>query len=171
MSESPETLLAIDPGAASPSGWAVLTIGHAPKLIAVGQTQLTTESATDALFKINDILMEIGVTTPSIVVIESSYLSKNVRTTIMLGRAFGRWQEACTANGMQVEEAQASQWQTAELTRRSSGSRFLKRGTRKAMSIAKAAGIWGGDNWTEHQADAALMGRWYAIRSVYARPV
>jgi Holliday junction resolvasome RuvABC endonuclease subunit len=170
MSESVKTILSIDPGAASPSGWAVLTIEPSPKLIAVGQGHLLKETTTSIYTRIREALAEKVSPLPTRAVIESAYLNLNVRTAIMLGRAYGRWQEVCEANGMEVVEAQASQWQTAELTRRGRG-RTTKRAARKAMSIAKAAGIWGGASWTEHQADAALMGRWYAIRSCYGRGV
>jgi len=157
-----DLILSIDPG--TTSGWAILTVEAAPKLLTYGaihfpkprrgQFKTATEAIEEATKRAKGSIIQT--------VIEDQFVSKNMQSALKLARKAGRWEEASEHLGFPVEYVAASSWQSKELS-------GFKRKDLKKGAKAKVKGIWNEDV-SEHIADAALLGRWFALRMFYKNP-
>lgn len=162
-----EAILAIDPGATS--GWAVVLVGSSPKLVWSGTFHFCTTpkgqpvSPTELVTYLSREARAHGYPIQR-AAIEDQYLDKNPNTLKKLARSAGRWEEACAVAQVPCEYVAASTWQSREL-----GLRGARRDALRRAADAKAYGLWSLEG-TEHQIDAALIGRCVAV-TVYHRTV
>ncbi len=160
-------VIAIDPGATS--GWAGLTVDPNPDLILFDSMEMPKSGTPkDTLARTPSFIAASIVETLSsfghsivVVAIEDQYLSKNPDSMKKLCRNAGRWEEAWRRLGYPVEWVVAQTWQSAELGTSRIDSAEVKR--RCAM---KVLGVWR-KKVGKHAADAALIGRYVAIRRAY----
>lgn len=167
-------LLAIDPGSER-SGLAVLGVASAhrePLLVWSGHHD-PKRSATTFTEIVRGIVADVAADGYEIhaAVIEDQFVRVNARSALTLARTAGRWVEACAVAGFAVELIPASQWQAAALARivPTAGGR-AKRPDLKAASVRHASRLWG-VNLGPDEADAALMGRFVALRETWSRAV
>lgn len=150
-----KAVLSIDPG--EMSGLAVVTAEAAPKLLKCICAMPHKERAPFVDGFIGNFLEE----ELSVAVIEDQYLGVNPDSMKKLARNSGRWQEACIANGLEVRFVMPSVWQSSELGRG-------KREQLKKMAVEKCRGLWKVDLESD-AADAALLGRYVALKMFYGR--
>jgi Holliday junction resolvasome RuvABC endonuclease subunit len=150
-------VLAIDPGATS--GWAVVTVELQPRVLRCGQLALAGERTPT-----NVVTSVLGDPTCSVTyaVIEDQYVAVNKDSAIKLARSAGRWEEACRWHGLRVDYVAAATWQAAELALRGRAKR-----AQLAAALRAKAGALYGDALREHEASAALIGRWWAVQRAW----
>jgi hypothetical protein len=93
--------------------------------------------------------------------IEDQYLKKaNPDTLKKLGRAGGRWEEACVSAGLEVTYVHASVWQQAVLRGAMTRNRAMS-DERKRASVGVVRGRYGVD-MQDDEADATMLATWAA---------
>jgi Holliday junction resolvasome RuvABC endonuclease subunit len=159
-----ETVIGIDPGATS--GWAVLTVELSPKLLISDmmtwpkkgtKKDVPANTPSGIVACIIDVMRRFGHTVAG-AAIEDQYLARNPDSMKKLARNGGRWEEACRCAGIPVEWVNTAVWQSKEL-----GTSKITSAEVKRRCIVKAKGLWG-QKLNEHESDAAMIGRYFAIR-------
>lgn len=141
-------ILAIDP--ATTSGWAVLSIGMAPRLIDHGHRR----TKTGALITfIGELVTLHGIRRA---ITERPYYNRvNAKTTIDHAALCGYWQMALDHHDVPWLDVPASQWQGPTI---GGGARSDRK--KAAQRLVKQ--VYHVDA-TQDEADAILLGRWAAI--------
>lgn len=164
-----DVVIGIDPGATS--GWAALTVDPNPDLILFDsiawpkpgtKKDLPANTPCAIVDALVDTLSRFGHTIIG-AAIEDQYLSRNPDSMKKLARNGGRWEEACRRIGIPVEWINTQKWQSAEL-----GTARIDSDEVKRRCSMKTRGLWN-RKVGKHAADAALIGRYYAIRLAYRR--
>ncbi len=164
-------IIGIDPGATS--GWAVLSVEANPQLVLYGSfvwpkpgTKKDIPANTPSA-KVEG-MIEAMTQTGCVIVgaaVEDHYLSRsapNPDSMKKLARNGGRWEESFRRLGISVEWVNPQSWQSAEL-----GTCRLDRAEVKRRCARKVRGLWN-EKMGEDAADAALIGRYAAIRKAFA---
>ncbi len=149
-------IISFDPG--RNTGWAQLTRGPSPQLIASGEIRVRQDEAIDFDPVLNDALhSSVGGA------IEAQYVGVNPDSAIKLARIAGRWAGICLRHGLWVRWINPSVWQRAAL----GVSPRAKRAERKRAAVAVAHGLYGVDKGPD-VADAIMLGRYCAINEYFA---
>jgi Holliday junction resolvasome RuvABC endonuclease subunit len=153
-----DVLVSVDPG--SVSGWAVMTIEAAPRVVRCGKVDFTTPRRRE--FRTASAVIQWATTGHEVelVVIEDQYFDqddpKKIASTIKLCRSAGRWVEGAEVYGIQHKMLNPTQWQTAML-----GAR-MRREQLKIFSRRICAQRFGVDA-PDHISDAILLGAYTAV--------
>jgi Holliday junction resolvasome RuvABC endonuclease subunit len=171
-----QVVLGVDPGEVS--GWALVTVGPDPRLIAVGSLAVHggggLHAQATALVRQLDMMTSDPQFACPRAIIEDQYLARgekeNVRALTSLARMAGRWTEFCLTWGLDVERVQASRWQADVLGKGLGVTARAESAMRKLASVGHAQRLWPrvAVEWDEHAADAALMARWSAVEQYVA---
>lgn len=164
-----DVIMSTDPGATS--GYAVLSVGLQPKLL-ICKAVTWPKPGTPKDLPVNtphglvgSVIDMIGQQGHTIIgaAIEDQYLGLNADTLKKLARNGGRWEEAYRCRGIPVSWVAPASWQAREL-----GTSRIERAEVKRRCMVKVRGLW---NVTlkENEADAAIIGRYHAIRIAFAR--
>jgi len=164
-----DVIVAIDPGARS--GWAVLSVEPNPKLLLsdsvawpkpgtkkdlpANTVSAVVDSLLDTLRRFEHTVVGVGI--------EDQFLGVNPQSMKKLVRNGGRWEEAWRRHGYEVEWVYPQKWQTAEL-----GTARIDRSEVKRRCKVKSLNLWG-KKLKEDESDAAMIGRYLAIRCAYRR--
>ncbi len=162
-----DIIIGIDPGATS--GWAALTVELNPNLILSSSIKWPKPGAkTDLSANTPSAVAEAIVTTlgrsgHTVIgaAIEDQYLSINPDSMKKLARNAGRWEEAWRRLDIPVAWINTQTWQSAEL-----GTSRIKSAEVKRRCEAKARGLWK-KTIAKHEADAAIIGRYFAVQVAY----
>lgn len=171
MSRTP-ALFSVDPAARS--GYAVLTIEPAPRLLYFGVLDFKKSSNT-ATQLTKDVILLCEVDHPNVSiergVIEDQFMavrkSKDGKTNVIaqsaikVARKAGRWEEALSSRGIPISYVHPQSWQSKELGGGSAKGRDLL----KKQSVAKAMGVFGLNSVSQDAADAILIGRFAAVNA------
>ena len=152
-----------------PSGWGALTVTHNPDLLWHGYKKwpkpgTKSDSPNNTPTAIIETLITMASRLGHTIVgaaIEDQYLSVNPDSMKKLSRNGGRWEEAFRSKGIPVVWVNTQTWQTRELGTCRIASKEVKR-----RCMAKARGLWN-KNLKSDEADAAIIGRFYAVRLAF----
>jgi len=164
-----DVVIGIDPGATS--GWAVLTVEGNPNLLlgdsitwpkAGTKKDLSANTPSSVVKSLVESMRQFGHTVVG-AAIEDQFLKLNVNTMKKIARNSGRWEEACRSQDIPVVWVNPATWQAKEL-----GSSRIDSAEVKRRCARKVVGIWN-QRLKQDAADAAIIGRYHAIRLAFVR--
>ncbi len=143
-------LIGIDP--ATNSGWAIVSIGLAPRLLSYGEAEMNYDVCPTDLLR-DAMGSKFG---PCIVGIEEQYVGVNARTSLVVARRAGRWEEAAAMCGCTPTFVNPQTWHSRELgiTR--------PRDVVKRAAVNKVKGLYK-IKVSSDVADAILIARYCAV--------
>ncbi len=150
-----DVVLGVDPG--SVSGWALLTIEAAPRVVRCGKIEFGKPRRREFRTASQCVAWACSGHAVELVAIEGQYLDrdpKKIASMIKLCRSAGRWVEAAEEAGLVHWEINPTKWQAAMLGK-------FKRDQMKKISRAVCAQRFG-VKAPDHISDAVLIGAWAA---------